>query len=325
VHLWEPRRVRFHLLVAVRSNESRPRPDNRTDHWPFLGRRNQWRSPRRVRWRSRCGRLYEEGPWGQASPGFTLVELLVVIAVIAILAAMLLPAVGGARSAARRTVCLSNKRQLALALRLYAADFAGRLPGNVDTRGHYWIFGHMSWDLDPMNTNRAWTFDAGRSVLVPYAPAANLYKCPEDTYLSPVQRAAGWVARLRSVSMNGWIGPEDSSDPDFVRYTRMDQVGAHGLPPARLWVFIDEHPDTITACFFQSPLPGSGSWGASLPSSLHSGGCVMSFMDGHAEYKRWLDPATRQPITFHQLFEAHKALTPRDLVWLSERSTERQK
>lgn len=59
---------------------------------------------------------------------FTLLELLVVIAVIGILAALLLPAVSGANAKARRAACLNNARQLNLGLRMYAEDNGDSLP-----------------------------------------------------------------------------------------------------------------------------------------------------------------------------------------------------
>ena len=60
--------------------------------------------------------------------GFTLIELLVVVAVIAILAAILLPALGRAREMARRSVCLSNLRQIGTAMHMYAAEWDDMLP-----------------------------------------------------------------------------------------------------------------------------------------------------------------------------------------------------
>lgn len=61
-------------------------------------------------------------------PGFTLVELLVVIGLIATLAALLLPTFGRAKESGRATVCLSNLHQIGLALQIYAQDNRNRLP-----------------------------------------------------------------------------------------------------------------------------------------------------------------------------------------------------
>ncbi len=59
---------------------------------------------------------------------FTLIELLVVLAVIALLASLLLPALASAREKGRRTVCLSNLRQIGIAIQMYAQDHEGRIP-----------------------------------------------------------------------------------------------------------------------------------------------------------------------------------------------------
>src|SRR5258707_415576 len=87
--------------------------------------------------------------------GFTLVELLVVFAIIAILAALLLPTLSKAKAGGDNVVCMNNLRQLQTAWTLYADSNGGWLAPNrgITETNQSWVWGWLNMDNSPDNTN----------------------------------------------------------------------------------------------------------------------------------------------------------------------------
>ena len=122
-------------------------------------------------------------PSRRPAAGFTLIELLVVIAIIAILASLLLPALARAKEKATAVQCLSNLRQLNLALLMYADDHDGIFPGAA-SRGSYepmredWIF----FNVNRAVANKEFFNNPKNSAIGPYIGSftTNLFRCPAD-------------------------------------------------------------------------------------------------------------------------------------------------
>ena len=107
---------------------------------------------------------------------FTLIELLLVIAIIAVLAALLLPALSSAREKARRAACMNNLHQAALAMEGYTGDYGGYYPG-----GHSWqgsLTYHIAGSRLPMTEFPATSWDA---MLTTHTNAVEAYTVRGET------------------------------------------------------------------------------------------------------------------------------------------------
>jgi len=237
-----------------------------------------------------------QGAVRRANRGFTLIELLVVIAIIAILAALLLPALGKAKTKAQGIQCLSNTKQLTLGWIMYQGDNQECLmPSST------WIDKtYMDWVSSPANINPQLLTDPTYSIMANYVRSVGIYKCPGD------QNDAQNGPRLRSVSMNGALGYGFSGPQVLGNYPNPPgpiYYGSGGVGhaaykvsdlnrpgPVNIFVILDEQGDSIDDGLFMFK-PGasrtSEQW-QNLPASYHNGAGSFSFADGHSEIHKWM-------------------------------------
>ncbi len=283
----------------------------------------------RRRFRGTCARVH------RFSPAFTLVELLLVVAVIAILAGLLLPVLARARASAAAASCLNNTRQLTLGWLLYADQSNDHLVYNLGldkrqpipsgNRDLNWVNNIMSWELDSDNTNLAFVAKSPLSPLI--GGSAAIFLCPSDQVVSPVQRSAGWTRRVRSYSMNAMVGDAGPNvqaggnilNPGYRQYLRLSDMES----PTSTFVMVDEHPDSIGDGYFYNTIYDR-QW-VHLPASYHGGAANFSFADGHAESHRWqsglIRPPARPDVTV--LPQTVTSADLADYYWVALRSSAR--
>ena len=217
--------------------------------------------------------------------GFTLIELLVVVAIIAILAALLLPAVRSALDTAKQSLCLSNERQLHIAMVMYAGDHEfvpiayDDLPGG-GTEWFHKISGYLGKD---QSVN-----EAGNLYMGPVNQGA--YVCPADLYLHGFIPSEYGVDRDNiSYGYNGWhVGWHESG------YNPSTGIGHNWFMAVHRTLDDIELPlktvafaDSVGRATGTDDPPRYASWlgrrGFGVDVVRHPSGASLVFADGHGE------------------------------------------
>lgn len=182
--------------------------------------------------------------------GFTLIELLVVIAIIAILAAILFPVFAKARAKARQASCLSNVKQISLALIMYSQDYDECLPVVDHVTGYDWFM--------PLQA---------------YVKNTQMFRCPAYR--------AGATEPASDYVLNG-LCAHGASMVYFDRAS--EQIAIAIRKPGVMEAGYHPWPDDGTTW---DDLSAYTEFESHIAKDIHNDGANYGFLDGHAKWLKW--------------------------------------
>jgi prepilin-type N-terminal cleavage/methylation domain-containing protein len=202
--------------------------------------------------------------------GFTLIEVLVVITVIAILAAIIFPVYLQGREKARQTTCLSNLKQLGIAMRMYADDWNGYFPtSRLENGGYGNPSGNWAGVYDVFGK-----CDPKMGQIYQYVKNVDVYLCPDDKGVNPERVTdPSALPYPLSYSMNNISDYRSSSSME--------------ISPAQIGLLIHEGRDTIDDGDFYWYGWKDGGEGQNNPGKMHHGGTCVLYYDLHAKWQKY--------------------------------------
>jgi len=210
--------------------------------------------------------IVSESCWNIRVPraGFTLIELLVVIAIIAILSAILFPVYARAREKARQTACLSNTKQIALAVMMYTQDVDETIPYAIYKEGS----GYITWD----------------EAFFPYTKSGGIYVCPSHETPKKLSNGTYPVSYITNASV---IRPNTAGTTSPYALARFKE------PASTIALVESDITSNYQAFQFCSGtaqytpdqvLDPTNAQNKRLAWKRHSGGANYVFLDGHAKW-----------------------------------------